>query len=176
MRSLANERFGDDGSLEDKITNALQQKGLITRKSATMKVQKIIWQVAASVALLVAGYFFGKQVAGPAGDTSSGQRQQYALFLYENEEFKVADGNTLVAEYTSWAQQLAEAGQLAYAEKLNDTDTWLGSNSVQNHTSKLTGYFVFYAKDRAEAEQIARTHPHTSYGGGLELRAIDKID
>jgi hypothetical protein len=27
-----------------------------------------------------------------------------------------------------------------------------------------------------EARRIAETHPHTNYGGGLELRLIDKIE
>ncbi|MBK8505224.1 MAG: hypothetical protein IPL46_25310 [Saprospiraceae bacterium] len=101
----------------------------------------------------------------------------YALFLYENDEFVANDPESLVAEYSNWAGQLAGEDKLAYAEKLNDDqDFWLGKPTVQNHTSKLTGYFVFYAPDFAEAKKIATTHPHTKYGGGLELRPIDKID
>lgn len=102
---------------------------------------------------------------------------KYALFLYENEEFTVEDGNTLVSEYSAWAENLGNQQKLLYAEKLNDDEEyWLGKPSVQNNNSKLTGYFVFYAPDSEEAQEIARTHPHTRYGGGLELRPIDRID
>lgn len=173
MDHLSKEGF-DTGGLENRIANTLQEKGLITRKSAKMKVQKMVWQIAASLALLLVGYFIGKQ--GTAPTARNADRNQYALFLYENDEFKPPEGKSLVAEYSEWARHLDQAGKLVYAEKLDDSDIWLGNNSVQNHTSKLAGYFVFYAKDLAEAQEIARTHPHPGYGGGLELRPIFKIE
>jgi hypothetical protein len=173
MRQLSGEKY-DASGLEDRIVRAMEQKGLIDNHSTAINMKRITWQIAAALILLVGGYFIGRQTSGHY--TSENTMNQYALFLYENDEFTVADGNKLVSEYSAWAQNLGEAGKLAYAEKLNDSDTWLGSETVQNRTSRLTGYFVFYAKDLAEAQEIARTHPHTSYGGGLELRPIDKIE
>lgn len=173
LQQLSGESF-DSGRLEAKITHTLRRKGLITRKSVIMQLPKMAWQIAAAVVLLLCGYLIGTRGSTAVDQTPNGDT--YALFLYENDEFTVSDGNALVAEYTDWATKLGKAGKLAYAEKLDDNENWLGSKTVQNHTSKLTGYFVFYAKDLAEARQIAQTHPHTTYGGGLELRPIDKLE
>lgn len=173
MRQLSQERFDSD-QLENNIITALQEKGLITSKSPTMKVQNIILWIAGALALLIGGYLIGKQAC--ATTTMPDDRRQYALFLYENETFQVTDVAALVEQYTQWAIDLGQKGQLAYAEKLSDNRTWLGSSAVQNQTSTLTGYFVFYAKDLEEAQQIARTHPHVGYGGGIELRPIDRLE
>ncbi len=173
FEQLSKEQFSDP-ALEQKIIAALQKKALVSPSKNRPDMRKVILQLAAAIALLISGYFLGKMGStppNPMADTNT-----YALFLYENEAFQVSDGETLVAEYTDWAETLGEQGKLVGAEKLADAVDWLGSLGVQNQTSKLTGYFLFQAKDLAEAQQIAKTHPHTNYGGGLELRSIDKIN
>ncbi|NER13625.1 hypothetical protein GWK08_09265 [Leptobacterium flavescens] len=175
MEQLSRERF-DTERLDKRIIEALHEEGLLTEKTKKMNTKKYVLQIAASIALLIFGYFIGKYQT----DTVPGQdsaMNKYALFLYENDEFAAEDIEKLVTEYRNWAIELGEQGKLEAAEKLDDfNDYWLGSNSVQNTTSKLTGYFIFYAKDFEEAKEIAKTHPHTIYGGGLDLRPIDKIE
>ncbi len=171
---LSKEEF-DTSLLGEKIADVLQTRKLIEVQKNTIIMKKLIWQAAASVAILMTGYFLGNKDILNSNKTD--QMNKYALFLYENEEFTVEDGNTLVSEYSAWAENLGNQQKLLYAEKLNDDEEyWLGKPSVQNNNSKLTGYFVFYARDSEEAQEIARTHPHTRYGGGLELRPIDRID
>ena len=175
VEKLSKERFDITG-LEAKVINELSQKGLVEKQQKNITMKKIVFQIAASVALLICGYFVGKtqiNVEPPLKDT----RSMYALFLYENEEFTDAAEETLGMEYYNWAMDLGQKEQLAYAEKLNDYEKhWLGSPSIQNQTSQISGYFVFYAQDFSEAKAIAATHPHVGYGGGIELRPIDKTN
>jgi hypothetical protein len=175
LDKLSRESFHLD-SIQARIEKRLANQGLInqtTKKFITMK--RTFIQIAASILILVSGYFLGK--INNKSSINASDMNTYALFLYENDEFVAVDPGSLVNEYSNWAGQLAEQNKLVYAEKLNDLeDYWLGNSSVQNHTSKLTGYFVFYAPDFEAAKKIARTHPHTKYGGGLELRPIDKIE
>ena len=175
LDKLCRESFNLD-DLKGRLEKQLVHQGLINQTSKTsIKMKRSFIQVAASILILVSGYFLGKLTSKSTTNTSD--MNTYALFLYENDEFVADDPGSLVNEYSNWAGQLAEQKKLAYAEKLNDMeDYWLGKSAVRNHTSKLTGYFVFYARDFETAKEIARTHPHTKYGGGLELRPIDKID
>ena len=157
-----------------KTMGSLEARGLISTQDGTKAWKTISWRIAASVVLFGAGYVLGNWgILIPQPDHAQGK---YALFLYENNEFTVADGQDLVKEYSGWARDLAAQNKLVYAEKLNDNEKqWLGKETVQNSTSKLTGYFVFYASSMEEARKIADTHPHTRYGGGLELRPIDEV-
>ena len=174
MEALSREKF-DISALEANIINQLTIKGLVEKPQKSITMKKIIFQIAASVALLISGYFVGSTQIDST--SVNNDKSMYALFLYENDEFTVTDEQTLVAEYMNWAIDLGKKEKLVYAEKLNDFEKhWLGRPSVQNQTSQLSGYFVFYATDLSEAKIIAATHPHTSYGGGLELRSIDKIN
>ena len=166
---LAAEQFNSP-ELEARIIGALSDKGLLERPQKASKMKKIALQIAASIALLVGGYFIGQEMT--TTETEALAMDQYMLLLYENEQFEYQDG--LVAEYTQWAVDLSEKGKLAYAEKLADeAPHWLGNASTQNASSNVSGYFVFYAENFTEAKAVANTHPHVNYGGGLELRRID---
>jgi hypothetical protein len=175
LEQLSGEVFGLE-NLQGRLEKQLEKRGLINQNPIKFNTMKRTFiQLVASLLILVSGYFFGK--FSNQTSTNSSDMNTYALFLYENDEFVADDPESLVNEYSHWAEDLASDHKLAYAEKLNDEkDYWLGKASVQNQTSKLTGYFVFYAPDFAAAQKIAETHPHTKYGGGLELRPIDKID
>ncbi len=173
FEKLSGEQF-DTRDLCVKVLHDLEDRGLIDKQiKNTMK--KTILQIAASLAILITGYFIGSYKS--LNTDKMNDRNMYALFLYENQEFTVNEGNKLVEEYSAWAGNLGSQQKLVYAEKLNDDeDLWLGAPSIRNSNSKLSGYFVFYAQDMEEARRIAETHPHTNYGGGLELRSIDKIE
>lgn len=172
FQQLSKEQFSDP-ALEQKIIAALQENALLKPSKNKADMKKVILQLAAAIALLISGYFLGKMGSAPPNPVADANT--YALFLYENEAFQASDIEKLVTEYTQWAETLGEQGKLVGAEKLADPVDWLGGPDIQNQTSKLTGYFLFHAKDLTEAQQIAKTHPHTSYGGGLELRSIEVI-
>lgn len=158
--------------LEGQIIEQLKSKKLINSKSFVMK--SIFFKTAASILILLSTFYLGRLSIKTAGE--SNDENLYALFLYENEEFTVKNPNTLVAEYKDWAIDLSRKGLLAYAEKLNENErSWIGSTTIENKQSKLTGYFVYSANNYEEAIQIAKSHPHTNYGGGIEVIAIDEV-
>ncbi len=159
-----------DEFIKRRLLDNLKSKGLI--KDHKMKRITIYW-AAATLSALIIGYTIGKNMTTPENDDP---RATYALFLYENQDFRVEDGNTLVQEYTEWAGNLAQQGQLVGAEKLADQAQWMGQGSAENINSMLTGYFLFKAIDPEEALKIARSHPHSGYGGAIELREIEKLD
>ncbi len=157
--------------LKDRLLDDLRSSGHLNKRRMN-KIQ-IFW-AAATLAALAIGYIIGQQMTD---NIMTDSRNQYVLFLYENEEFKVEDGNTLVQEYTDWATELAESGHLINAEKLNDNSgEWLGESSTENRNSRLSGYFIYAAGSFNEALSIAKTHPHVGYGGGMEVREIEKLN
>lgn len=173
FQRLANESITME-SLKSKTMSRLKEDGLVDDARGKSSRASYVWKIAASVALLAVGYWMGSRELFVTMPSSS--MNKYALFLYENSEFTVPEGSNLVADYSAWAGNLATQNRLIGAEKLNDQELfWLGKPTVQNSASKLTGYFIFYAADYTEAKRIAETHPHTHYGGGIELRPIDVI-
>ena len=173
FKKLSNEQYNMT-DLKTKTIGRLQDGGLLVSVPEKSFGKITLLRIAASLAFLACGYWFGTRDLFTL--TQPNNMNKYALFLYENNEFTVADGNTLVLEYSEWASSLAARDKLVVAEKLNDSELyWLGKSTVQNSTSKLSGYFVFYAANFEEAKQIAQTHPHTKYGGGMELRPIDIV-
>ncbi|MEO1030974.1 MAG: hypothetical protein AAFX55_06200, partial [Bacteroidota bacterium] len=157
---------------EEEILAQLKKKRLINSESFIMKNNFI--KIAASILILVSVFYAGK--LSTKNSQENQQENLYAIFLYENDEFKVENPNELITEYTNWAIDLNKKGLLAYAEKLDvDNRNWFGSSTVKNVQSKLTGYFVYSANNYDAAKQIAESHPHTNYGGGIELIQIDKI-
>ncbi len=170
MKELANENLLPP-ELERKTIDTLKKQGLL--KTRTMNT-KFLTGIAAAVVALICGFFIGQNFQDLP--ESNNVTEKYALFLYENEEFAGGNEMALVEEYTNWAVELSQEGKLESAEKLAMNVKWLGSGSVQNVTSQLSGYFIIYASDEKEALAIARTHPHTRYGGGIELRMIERLD
>lgn len=158
-------------SLESEVLKQLKKKRLINSKPLIMKNN--IFKIAASVLILVGVFYVGRITSQT--DNESHSDNLYALFLYENDEFHAENPKKLVAEYRNWAIDLNKKELLAYAEKLDDVNrNWIGSKTLKNQESKLTGYFVYSATSYEEAKQIAQSHPHTSYGGAVELIQIDK--
>lgn len=101
---------------------------------------------------------------------------QYAIFLHEDSTFSGIDIPVLIAEYSQWAEDLHEKGQLTAAEKLTDDVYHLGSPTSPQPSHPATGYFIIQAADLDEAKKIANSHPHLKYNGGIELRPIEKLD
>ncbi|QSE95864.1 YciI family protein [Fulvivirga lutea] len=158
--------------LKNKVTDRLIQLELI-KKETKMKQIHIYW-AAATITALVCGLFIGTTFQDST--TPPTDMNQYALFLYENESFAAANMSDLVEEYTNWAIKMSEKGKLSGAEKLADNGKWLGNQSTRNSNSALSGYFIILANDFDEALAIAEKHPHVGYGGGVEVRPIERLD
>jgi hypothetical protein len=175
---------GGWNALEERVVRALRAEGLVrstASKGVDVRMLHTRWAVAAGI-LLVLGVFAGGYVARSGEDAVQDARPQFALLLYEDASYQSApaDGQQArIAEYAGWARRLAIDGHLVDAGKLSDAGELLagdkGSTAVVPRAPEgvLAGYFVIYAKDRAEAERIARECPHLKYGGTISLREIE---
>jgi hypothetical protein len=171
-------------ALEERVVGALRAEGLvrsIAEKGVNVRTLHARWAVAAGV-LLVLGLFAGSYAARPTAASAQDSRPQFALLLYEDASYQSAppDGmEARIAEYAGWAHRLAGEGRLVDAGKLSDAGELLAgtdrSSTVVPRAPEgvLAGYFVIRAKDRAEAERVARECPHLKYGGTISLREIE---
>jgi len=166
--ALSNESFELQENKQATIVE-LQKRKLL---KSNLTVKWWLPSLAAAVVFFIVGYFSTSFLQ----KTIPASQQQYALFLYENASFTVVDENRLVQEYTTWAVNLSQQEKLAGAEKLDDDiAVWLGESSVKNVNSAISGYFIIYAQNLEEAQEIAKSHPHITYGGGIELRPIELL-
>ena len=116
-----------------------------------------------------------------AGSTTTGPR--FMILIRESDSQPHEHPAELVEEYRRWAGSLAGQGRLLSAEKLSDGDGVLltaeGATVAvrpeppSDPTGIIGGYFVFRARDRGEAEAIARECPGLKHGSTIELRQID---
>ena len=91
----------------------------------------------------------------------------------------------VIEEYGAWRQKLADEGQLAGGEKLEDgtarqltaTDGRIEVTDGPFTEAKevIGGYFMIQAEDYDQAASISRECPHLRYGGRIEVRRIDEV-
>jgi hypothetical protein len=162
--------------LEEKVVARLREGGLIERPP----VSRRRWLAAASLAATFAlGFLAGDlRRAGGASAASPVPSERYLLLLYEPRAIERREAD-LVAEYSAWAGQLAQRGQLVAAEKLRASDLRLGAlasapTARDSARGEPTGFFLLDVKDRAEAERIARDCPHLRHGGEVSLRPVER--
>jgi hypothetical protein len=156
--------------LQDKIIHELKNQHLI---QSTMNNKKLFW-AAAVLSALVTGFLLGRIDFNQPRITMNVEQEQFLLLLYEDDSFSGENISALIEEYISWAMNLQDKNQLAYAEKLKDEKFDLGNRSNIS-AAAVTGYFVIKASDLEEAMQIAKSHPHLKYNGSIELRPIEKL-
>jgi hypothetical protein len=135
---------------ERRVVASLRRGGLLRSRSLL---------ALAAAAALAAGFALGV-LYDPA---PAGRGEEYILFLYNTPESAVAPGtlNQRIREYGNWARDLHERGLMREGERL-----------LPDQRSRISGYFRITARDRAEAEAVARTCPHLRHGGLVELRQI----
>jgi hypothetical protein len=108
----------------------------------------------------------------------------YALLLHEAPEtfhaYSPDEMQRIVEEYVAWADALRANDQCVGGYELRPEATLLrhrGDDIVVDGPFTETkevigGLFIIRAVGRAMAEAIARTCPHLTYGGWIELRDI----
>ena len=171
--------------LEDRIVQTLNDRGLMAK---TGKGRRLLLQILPLAATLVLGFFLGRvEPAAPDITTPAAEQgRKFILILRESSDFREqlqAPEEQMVGEYGAWAGQMAE-GQLLGAEKLKDMGTRFSSQNSQILSSGLAfaseeysiaGFFLVQAGTMEEALAIAKTCPHLSYGGVVEVREIDPV-
>jgi hypothetical protein len=149
-------------ALHDHVIDDLRKAGLLRRSRGAMFL--------ALAAAVIAGFVGGLLLPQLMPHT---QHREFILFVHSTPQMR-ADGAEpqRVVEYSRWARDLRARGQLSGGEKLTDDITTLGPNARQ---SDVGGFFRIVARDRAEAQAIARTCQHLRYGGWIEIREIDHV-
>ncbi len=115
---------------------------------------------------------------------------QFILLLHERTTdfsgMSPEEMQSVIAEYSAWSQQMAEAGNLVGGHKLTADNGrrlsgWEGEFSATDgpHAEAkevIGGLFHINAEDYDSAVELCRSCPHLKYGGRIELRQIDLID
>jgi hypothetical protein len=139
--------------------------------------QSVIGGVLAIAASLLVGLWIGRRhdVAPAPG------QEKFLLLLYEDAGYQPPpEGNrqARVAEYSAWANALAQAGHLTVGEGLSAEGAELRPGLQATHVARTAsedgpdGFFVILAGDEASAVAIAKTCPHLHYGGRVRVWPI----
>jgi hypothetical protein len=147
--------------LRGRVATELHRNGLLRRRRGAFTL--------AIAAALIAGFLGGLLL--PRATRAVRHQREFMLFVHDTPYMRL-DGNESqrVAEYRRWAQQLRARGTLTEGEKLTDKVSGAGNYPTP---SSIGGFFRIVARDRAEAEAVARTCPHVRHGGWIEVREID---
>ena len=156
--------------LRNNITRELRKSGLIKN---SWGLSPRAWALAA--ATLVIGLITGMLLPGKPGQprTPGQPGKEFILFVHTTPSTSDAAGEPQrIDEYRRWAQGLRARGMLTDGQKLTDDVSTIGTGPKP---SDVGGFFRIVARDRAEAEAVARTCPHVRHGGWIEVREIDHV-
>jgi len=113
---------------------------------------------------------------------------QYML-LIRNEDtdfskFSAKDFQDLMKKYKDWTQKIVQDGTYVSGEKLtHDLGKSLKVKSGKiivdgpyaDTKDAIGGYYIIKAKSLDAAVEVGKGCPALSYGGSLEVRAVDKV-
>ena len=160
-----------DPASEGRTVEALRRRGYLARRPWPGRIPPRFTQLAAALFLLLGGVWLGRTTSSPEALSP-----RFALLLLEDSTFQGTSSvghDSLVAEYATWAGNLARAGKLVLGEELGDRAWPLGmAEPAATPAQVITGLFVLSVATEAEALAIARSCPHLRYGGGIVLRPI----
>jgi hypothetical protein len=157
---------------EQRAVEALIRSGALRQRPALSRFARVLLPLAAMMILFLAGGWWGRR---SSGEELAANSPRFALFLLEDSTFQgisEAGHASLVAEYSAWAGELAQTGNLVLGEELADEETALGSTTWPSMTRQITGLFILSAPTLEAALVIARTCPHLRYGGRIVVRPI----
>ena len=122
------------------------------------------WAVAAS---LVAAAFAAGRISAPRAALAPAEGQKFAFLLYGG---PAGGGENRAAEYGAWAVEARREGRPVSGERLAD-DAFVAGSALSDPLP-LRGFFIVWARDSAEALDLARRHPHAR-DGTVVIRPID---
>jgi len=162
--------------LEARVVAALRERGWLAAARPRPNPWRLGGAVAASLALLLAGFLLGRQ-GGHRGQPLA--VPSYLLMLRPGADFnreRLPEAR-MTAETAAWARRQLGVRHFVVGEKL-DMDGWLlkssrvAGMSATDLQDAPDGFFVIAASSDQEALGIARSCPFLRYGGRIELRRI----
>jgi hypothetical protein len=162
--------------LEARVVAALRERGRLAAARPRPNPWLLGGAVAASLALLLAGFWLGRQ-AGHRGQPPG--VPSYLLMLRPGADFNRErwPEARLLAETKAWARRQLGARHYVASEKL-DMDGWIVKSSRVAGMSPMDlqdapdGFFVILASSDQEALGLARSCPFLRHGGRIEVRRI----
>jgi hypothetical protein len=152
--------------LEERVITALRERGLIRKDT-----HRRWWQVAAVIMFTTAGFLAG-WLMRPNGDSQA--EYSHLLLLWERQTSGGHHDPALVQEYSEWAKKIGREGIPITGEKLtNDSQILTSYLRSWNKNETIAGFFLFRAKNDADALKRAESCPHLKHGGTIELRKIE---
>lgn len=128
---------------------------------------------------VIAGDWRRQHVTRAAGRSSLERHRSlpaYALFLLGQapEAVSRAPGE-LEEEYRAWTASLARAGRVSFAREVRGAPTVIEGQQVHTRapSDAVTGMFIVFAADSADAHAMALTLPHVRDGGRVQVQRVD---
>lgn len=180
MRQIWNSLGDLDAPAADSKSLVRFGRDLERRRPARLRTPAL--RAAAAVALLVtgvvAGRFIGDRNRAGTVPAVAASDSAYLLLIRGQEPDLQRPAAELVEEYGQWSGDLASQGRLVSAEKLaDDNGAWVSASPRtldEQLRAAVGGFFVVTAQSYEEAVALARGHPHVTYGGTIEVRAIER--
>ena len=115
---------------------------------------------------------------------------QFLFVLYDDpsadSELSPAEIQSIIAEYSAWAQEMGAQGKHLGGNKLTDdggrtlrpseSEILVSDGPYAEAKEVLGGYFLIEAADYDEAVALARECPHVRFGSRLDVRQIHEMD
>ena len=163
------------GSLEAKIVSQLYGEGLIKNNKPKKRYMRIVMAVAAAILIFIGGIYADRESS--ISPVSINPERGYMLILYEDQNFRAGDPETMAKEYGQWMQNTLERGVKITGQELDQRATVVGNEGQVTRVEpcnegKITGYFILEANSLRDALVVARDNPHTKYGGTIAVKSF----
>jgi hypothetical protein len=162
---------------EERVVESLRSRGLVAERGPRTTSRRSVLSLGAAAGVFGAGLGAGLLAARRSGGAPEPfPGSQYLLLLYPGPRFAAggqAEEAARVREYGAWAGSLRRKGQLVSAARLTGGATFVEADGADGALPVAQGFFLISARDRHEADAIARACPHLRHGGRVAVQLVD---
>ncbi len=156
--------------LEGRVIRGLRQHGWLRSEASEWGARQL--RLATALGLAFALGSLASWAVLRKGDEAPlvAETGDYFLLLYGNPERPEENGAQRAKEYAQWATNARHDGRTIDGERLSSQRAMLPETGDPTAATQLQGFFRFTASDFRSAMDFAKSCPHLSHGGRLELR------